>query len=259
MPTLVLDPQPVELEALIERRRRLGQDLLDEVWDGVLHMNPAPSGRHADIAQQLAVLLDQPARRAGLVPMLSIFNLGEPGNYRVPDGGLHRQREDRVYYPTAALVAEIVSPDDETWKKLEFYAAHEVDELLIVDPQAADRAVVRPRRRAVRADRDQRRDRARARRARTANRLALTRTLAGARAEARTPLAGALTPDRDERFGLQREEVPWPDRRPDADAASGASSSLQTRRPRGDDSGPTDPHKEDHQCPNNVAPRPAAF
>lgn len=135
MPTLVLDPQPVELEALIERRRRLGQDLLDEVWDGVLHMNPAPSGRHADIAQQLAVLLDQPARQAGLVPMLSIFNLGEPGNYRVPDGGLHRQREDRVYYPTAALVAEIVSPDDETWKKLEFYAAHEVDELLIVDPQ----------------------------------------------------------------------------------------------------------------------------
>jgi Uma2 family endonuclease len=135
MPTLVLDPQPVELEALIERRRRLGQDLLDEVWDGVLHMNPAPSGRHADIAQQLAELLGPPARKAGLVPMLSIFNLGEPGNYRVPDGGLHREREDRVYYPTAALVVEIVSPDDETWKKLDFYAAHQVDELLIVDPQ----------------------------------------------------------------------------------------------------------------------------
>jgi hypothetical protein len=43
MPTLVRDPQPVEFEALLERRRRLGQDLYDEVWNGVLHMNPAPA------------------------------------------------------------------------------------------------------------------------------------------------------------------------------------------------------------------------
>ncbi|MGA2010896.1 MAG: hypothetical protein ABSH51_10270 [Solirubrobacteraceae bacterium] len=77
-------------------------------------MNPAPAGRRADIAQQLAEILGPPARRAGLVPMLSIFNLGEPDDYRVPDGGLHREREDRVYYATAALVVEIVSPADET-------------------------------------------------------------------------------------------------------------------------------------------------
>jgi hypothetical protein len=31
---------------------------------------------------------------------------------------------------------EILSPEDETWEKLPFYAEHEVDELLIVDPQA---------------------------------------------------------------------------------------------------------------------------
>jgi Uma2 family endonuclease len=135
MPTLVRDPQPVEFEALLEKRRRLGQDLLDEIWEGVHHMNPAPAGRHADIAQQLAVLLDQPAREAGLVPMVSIFNLGEPDDYRVPDGGVHREREDRVYYSSAALVLEIVSPADETWQKLDFYARHHVDELLIVDPQ----------------------------------------------------------------------------------------------------------------------------
>ncbi|MHB1467972.1 MAG: Uma2 family endonuclease [Solirubrobacteraceae bacterium] len=29
---------------------------------------------------------------------------------------------------------EILSPGDETWEKLPFYAAHRVDELLIVDP-----------------------------------------------------------------------------------------------------------------------------
>ena len=39
-----------------------------------------------------------------------------------------------MYLATAALVVEIVSPDDHTWEKLEFYAAHSVDELLIVDP-----------------------------------------------------------------------------------------------------------------------------
>jgi Uma2 family endonuclease len=32
-------------------------------------------------------------------------------------------------------VIEIVSPEDESWQKLPFYAAHAVDEVLIVDPQ----------------------------------------------------------------------------------------------------------------------------
>ena len=41
VPTLVLDPPPADFEALLERRRKLGQDLLDEVWEGVYHMNPA--------------------------------------------------------------------------------------------------------------------------------------------------------------------------------------------------------------------------
>ncbi|MFL5859604.1 MAG: Uma2 family endonuclease, partial [Solirubrobacteraceae bacterium] len=50
------------------------------------------------------------------------------------DGGLHREWRDQVYYATAALVIEIVSPDDETWNKLDFYAARRVEELLIVDP-----------------------------------------------------------------------------------------------------------------------------
>jgi Uma2 family endonuclease len=135
MPTLVRDPQPVEFEQLLERRRKLGQDLLDEVWEGVHHMNPAPHRRHAHVAQQLAVLLDRPAREAALMPMISIFNLGEPNDYRVPDGGLFRPGPDEVYVPTAALVVEIVSPDDETWDKLDFYAAHGADELLVVDPQ----------------------------------------------------------------------------------------------------------------------------
>ncbi|HEY5287259.1 MAG TPA: Uma2 family endonuclease [Solirubrobacteraceae bacterium] len=134
MPLVVLDPLPVEIESLLERRRRLGQDRGDEMWDGVLHVNPSPHGRHHRIQHQLAILLDEPARAAGLVPALGDFNIGDEDNYRAPDGGLHRPGPDELFYPTVALAVEIVSPGDESWKKLPFYAAHDVEEVLIVDP-----------------------------------------------------------------------------------------------------------------------------
>jgi Uma2 family endonuclease len=135
MPTLVMDPAPVEIDALIERRRRLDLDHYDEVWQGVLHMNPPPSVEHQYLVQQLYDLLGPLARRAGLVPLLQVFAVGEGrDNYRAPDGGLHRTQPRGVWQRTAALVIEIVSPGDESWDKLPFYAAHEVDEVLIIDP-----------------------------------------------------------------------------------------------------------------------------
>jgi Uma2 family endonuclease len=134
VPTLVLDPQPAEFEALLERRRRLGQDLFDEVWEGVLHVNPAPHSQHGRLEWQLAGILAPLAYSAGL-RALGQFNLGREGDHRVPDGALIRPGPDAVYLPTAALVLEIVSPGDESWEKLGFYASHRVDELLIVDPQ----------------------------------------------------------------------------------------------------------------------------
>jgi Uma2 family endonuclease len=134
MRTLLPDPPPDELQALLERRKRLGQDRKDEVWEGVLHMVPAPAHRHADLAQQLAELLGPAARVAGLQPTVAGFNLGDSkDDFRVPDGGLHRPGAAEMWHPTAALVLEILSPDDETWEKLPFYAVHKVDEVLIVD------------------------------------------------------------------------------------------------------------------------------
>jgi Uma2 family endonuclease len=136
MRTLVLDPPTSGLEEMLERRRRSGLDRLDEMWNGVLHMVPAPSGEHAEISQQLAELLGPLARAAGLIAAIGEFNLGEDDHdFRVPDGGLHRDRPSGVWHSTAALVVEIVSPDDESWQKLPFYAAHRVDEVLIVDPR----------------------------------------------------------------------------------------------------------------------------
>jgi len=133
--TLVLGSPPPELETLIERRRCAGADHLDEVWQGVRHLVPGPSFEHARLSQQLAERLGPLARAAGLAATISEFNLGESEHdFRVPDGGLHRSGAAGVWLSTAALVLEILSPGDETWQKLPFYAAHDVDEILIVDP-----------------------------------------------------------------------------------------------------------------------------
>jgi len=130
---LLPDPAPAEFEAVLERRRRWGADRRDEVWQGVLHVNPAPHGRHAKLQAQLLRLLGTYADAADLTA-LGDFSLGQPDDYRIPDAGLLRHGPDELHYPTVALAIEILSPGDETWDKVPFYAAHEVDELLIVDP-----------------------------------------------------------------------------------------------------------------------------
>src|SRR4051794_37656527 len=104
MATVVLGPRPPELEALIKRRRMAGLDRLDEVWQGVLHMVPAPSLEHAHLAQQLAELLGPLARSADLLPTMHAFNLGDSvHDFRVPDGGLHRRGAAGVWHATAPL------------------------------------------------------------------------------------------------------------------------------------------------------------
>ncbi|HEV3319874.1 MAG TPA: Uma2 family endonuclease [Solirubrobacteraceae bacterium] len=131
MRAVLLDP-PTDL---LESRRRSGVDRFDEMWEGVLHMVPAPNHAHASVEAQLIVILGSSARAAGL-ETIGQSNLGESEHdYRVPDCSLHRPGASGVWHPTAALVVEIVSPGDESWEKLPFYAAHEVDEVLIVDPE----------------------------------------------------------------------------------------------------------------------------
>jgi Uma2 family endonuclease len=134
MPTLILDPPPHQLEELLEQRRQMGADRHDEVWEGVYHMVPGPGGPHSFVAHQLAVLLDSPARTAGL-HVSQEFNLGLGiDDFRVPDLGLHRGLYSGTWTATAAIVVEILSPADEAWQKLPFYAERGVDELLFVDP-----------------------------------------------------------------------------------------------------------------------------
>ncbi|MDQ3485414.1 MAG: Uma2 family endonuclease [Actinomycetota bacterium] len=132
MKTVVLGEHQ-EMTALIERRRALGQDRYDEVWNGVYVMAPFAHSNHGLLKSRLLYALEPRARRVGLLAGDS-FNLGEPDDFRVPDAGYHRAVPGTLYVSTAALVLEVLSPDDETFEKFDFYAAHGVDELLVADP-----------------------------------------------------------------------------------------------------------------------------
>ncbi|MGH9128947.1 MAG: Uma2 family endonuclease [Acidimicrobiales bacterium] len=132
MKTVVLDPLPAVLDQLIAHRQAAGLDTFDEVWEGTYHMSPAPRSQHAYLDDEIAGVLRPYARAAGLFGS-GPFNLGVRDDYRVPDRGYHRALLDVVYLDTAAIVVEIVSPHDESYEKLPFYASRGVDEVFLVE------------------------------------------------------------------------------------------------------------------------------
>jgi len=128
-------------QALLEERRRTDHDKADEMWEGVLHMVPPPSGAHQRLGSDLYVVLAPLAQARGLTAWYDGTGLFRPGvedDYRVPDQlfadpGLSSARG--VEGP-AALVVEILSPGDETYEKLGWYAALGVAEVLVVQPES---------------------------------------------------------------------------------------------------------------------------
>jgi Uma2 family endonuclease len=134
MRTVILGEQPSEIEALIERRRALGQDRFDEVWDGDYHMNPVPHVWHGYIDAKLGSLLLPHAEAAGLIAITQV-NIGQLGNFRAPDGAYLRTLPDEVWVPSAAVVVEVLSPHDETWEKFPFYFERGVEEICVADPR----------------------------------------------------------------------------------------------------------------------------
>lgn len=125
-------------ESLLEERRRSGADRWDEMWDGVLHMVPAPSGPHQRFAFRLGAVLGARAEERSLVGAheSELYRAG-PGraDYRIPDLVFCRPEHatDRGVEGRAELAVEVRSPGDETYDKFDFYAEVEVQELLVVD------------------------------------------------------------------------------------------------------------------------------
>lgn len=134
MRTVFLGERPPELEAFLVRRRALGQDRYDEVWEGSYHVAPpGPHPFHGIVDNELGVVLHPYAKRQGLIGC-STFNLGTPENYRVPDRGYVDDVGPGAFLPTAKVVVEILSPDDESYEKFAFYAAQGVQEVLVAHP-----------------------------------------------------------------------------------------------------------------------------
>ncbi|HEY5924160.1 MAG TPA: Uma2 family endonuclease [Kofleriaceae bacterium] len=122
----------------IEERRRLGHDLRDEVWDGVLHMVPQPGTPHMGLSSDLVFVLIPLARARGYRVFFetSLFGAAGEKNYRVPDLTIvHPDNvSERGFEQHAELVIEILSANDESRDKLPFYAMCGVREVWLIDP-----------------------------------------------------------------------------------------------------------------------------
>jgi len=125
-------------QALLDERRSKGLDKSDEMWEGELHMVPPPLERHQDVALALLRMLMPLAEGRGLLPRYEtgLFRPGVDNDWRVPDQTYARPelRSERGIEGAAALVVEILSPDDETYAKLGWYASVGVGEVLVIDP-----------------------------------------------------------------------------------------------------------------------------
>jgi len=125
----------------LARRRRLGLDRFDEMWEGVLHMTPAADFEHQRIKGKLYIFLDSLLSKdhRGLIALeVNVFNdaAREP-DYRIPDlSFLAAGRENLIardgIHGGPDAVIEIRSPEDETYAKLPFYASLRVREVVLI-------------------------------------------------------------------------------------------------------------------------------
>jgi Uma2 family endonuclease len=131
---------PVALPEVLRFRKQTGADRFDEMWDGVLHMPPAPSVDHQDTASGICSFFREVwAPRTGGValvqPNVSTQDRWDR-DYRIPDVAV-MAREARpgggALYVLPTVVFEVRSPGDETFDKLDFYAAIGVRAVVVVE------------------------------------------------------------------------------------------------------------------------------
>ncbi len=141
MPRVIL--QPSQFKRLLRRRRLMGGDRHDEVWNGVYVMSPLADNLHQTLGFELAVAFKE-ARVGG--PETRIFpgtNVSDRDtnwrkNYRCPDvavflPGNPAQDRGTHWLGGPDFAVEILSPGDRSRKKFDFYGKVGVRELLIVD------------------------------------------------------------------------------------------------------------------------------
>lgn len=127
-------------EREIGERRRAGLDRWDEMWEGVLHMTPAPSSEYQRIVDDLIEFVRPWLREAGRGILRSGINVfAAELDYRIPDlsfvatGHENLLVEDGIRGGGPDCVIEVRSPEDETYEKLPFFARLSVREVVVVD------------------------------------------------------------------------------------------------------------------------------
>ena len=127
-------------QALLDERRARGTDRWDEMWEGELHMVPPPSVERQRVGSELFLVLGPLAKARDLVPLYDTTGLFRPGvddDWRCPDNTyvdpVHLS--ERGVEGGASLVVEILAPNDETYRKLGWYAEVGVGEVLVVEPE----------------------------------------------------------------------------------------------------------------------------
>ncbi len=129
-------------EALLEERRKRGADRWDEMWEGVLHMPPPPSWDHQETVTDLGGFLSSECKRRSLGSVVTQAGLYDEDqldkDYRVPDvvfvsKSKRHLIQERGAVGAADAVIEVRSPDDETYKKVPFFARLGVRQVIVID------------------------------------------------------------------------------------------------------------------------------
>lgn len=141
MPLLVTDPETQK--AMIRRRRRLGLDKFDEVWNGVYVMSPLADDLHQAISLRLGGILDLLAGLPAGSQVRAGVNVSDrpeawTKNFRCPDvavflPGTKAINHGAFWEGGPDFAVEIRSPGDPARKKLPFYGRIGTRELLIID------------------------------------------------------------------------------------------------------------------------------
>src|SRR5262245_35642840 len=141
MTMMVLDP--AEERRLKRERKRTGADRYDEVWDGVYMMAPLANNEHQWLALEISLAIRQTIQVPDDGVVFAGCNVSDreekwEKNYRCPDvsvflKGSPAQDRDTHWFGGPDFAVEIVSPNDRSRDKLDFYFKVGVRELLIVD------------------------------------------------------------------------------------------------------------------------------
>ena len=141
MPALITDP--ALQEQLIAQRAAWGADHHDEVWEGVYIMPPLPNDEHQGIITGFVAAFYDAVQRRGLGVVRPGVNVSDrtkdwKENYRCPDvvvflTGTGAENHISYWYGGPDLAIEIISANDKSREKLEFYGKVGTRELLLID------------------------------------------------------------------------------------------------------------------------------